>query len=173
MEALIAVSSYLESIKHQIPKEAVEDAADRVLRELGSALARSGPCKSIKDVHKLCQAVIPLLSMLLHGVFADKNLEQSPEYLQLLLELSIPANLVKFMALALRAGHSMVALPESAKDASVLAAAGWALGADLYSGLVGLCHNERSTSHERHSSAVVEQLAVGSEGGEPGETLRE
>ena len=170
MEPLLALTAYLESMKHGTPKEAVKEATDGLLRGFGSALARSGSCNSIKDVQKLCQAVMPFLRALLDGVFADRNMEQTPQYLPLLLELSIPANLVKFMALALRAGHPMVALPESAKEASALAAAGWSSGADLYSGLVGLCHNERGRPHERYGNAVIEQLAVGCEGGEPGET---
>ena len=172
MEARLAVTAYLESVKHEIPREVVKEAADRLLRGLGTALARSSSCKSIKDIQKLCQAVMPFLRILLDGLF-DKNMEQTPQYLQLLLEPSIPANLVKFMALALRAGHPMAALPESAKEARSLAATGWSSGADLYCALVGLCHNERGRPHEGYGNALIEQLTVECEGGEPGEILRQ
>jgi hypothetical protein len=185
METLVRdVLPYFIHMSHEMPKVTLETmtdkAADVLLRKLGSELAEhTASCKSIKHVHRMCNAVIPPLKATLHGLFKrEEELEKPREYLQLFLELKIPRNLVKFMALALRAGYPLVSLPESAKATSEIAAHAWTLSADLFSCLTGLCPKDPSspglcpedTSSPQfmQSIALVEQLAIGAEGQEPG-----
>jgi hypothetical protein len=167
-----AVQPYYAHMNRQIPEAPMEALTDKtaraILRDLGSVLAERTPCKTLKHVHRMCYAVIPPLRATLRGLFNEQDLQGSPEYLQLVLELNIPANLVKLMALALRAGYPLVPLPESAEATSKVAAYVWTSGADLFRCLIGLCPTDTSSPHCIQSSAMVEQLAIGSEGEEPG-----
>jgi hypothetical protein len=174
MDAMLqAMVPYLEHLRRQYPTEAfstaIEEAYDSLLRKLGSVLGGSTTCKTVKHVHMLCNAVLPPLGATQRSLFEElQGIQTAHPYLQLFLKLNIPANLVKFMALALRASYSLVPLPESAKATSEIAAQGWSLGADLFNSLVGLCYHDNIGPYSCHNSAVIEQLATGSEGQEPG-----
>jgi hypothetical protein len=173
MEALVqAAVPFFEHMRQRLPKETVNaamlEACKTLLRELGSVLAGHTACKTVKHVHKLCLSVYPHLKTTLRVVSDELDLANCPQHLQLFLDLDIPANLVKFMALALRAGYPLVPLPESAKATSDVAAQVWGVGADLYGGLVGFCHNQIDSPFCSLGSAVIEQLATGSEGEDPG-----
>jgi hypothetical protein len=174
--SLRAVWTYPAHSTRPIPKGAVksvpDEADESLLRNLGSVLAAHDSCKTVKHVHKMCNAVLPPLKATLRGLSCeDLEKEESLKYLQLLVKLDIPANLVKFMALALRAGYPLVPLPESAKATSEIAARAWMLGADFFRCLIGLCHNNRDSPTSTYSRALVEQLATGVEGQEPGKVL--
>jgi hypothetical protein len=170
---LQAMLPYLEQIRQQVTKEfsktAMDEPYDSLLRKLGSVLAGNTTCKTVKQLHKLCNAVVPPLGAIQHCMFQELwGIGRIPGYLQLFLDLNIPANLVSFMALTLRAGYSLVPLPESAKATSDIAAHGWSLAADFYNNLVSVCHHNRISPYSCHNSALFEQLATGSEGQEPG-----
>jgi hypothetical protein len=166
MEALLkALVPYVEHVK--AIKSSWDEATESLLRNLGSVLAENSSCKTVKHVHKLCVALLPHLRAsvcLLSG-------ELETQHLQLFLELKIPANLVKFMALTLRAGYPLTPLPESAKATSEIAAHVWTLGADLFKCLIGLCPKDTNSPYSTFGRALIEQLATGIEGQEPGKGL--
>ena len=141
-----------------------------LLEELGKALKLTErPCKSVKGAQGLCNSVYPSLSRLLSGPLANNLLGSSPELLPVLLQHSIPANLVAFMGLALRAGFPSGDLPPSAANTSLHAAAAWALAADFFKGMLDVCYlNRNSPMHQTHCKAVLDQLQPHAMHGQPG-----
>ena len=143
---------------------------ESLLEELGKALKLTErPCKSVKNVQRLCNFVYPILSRLLSGPLANNLLQSSPELLPLLLHHSIPANLVAFMGLALRAGFPSGTLPPSAAVTKLHAAGTWALAADFFKGVLDVCHlNRNSSVHQTSCKSVLDQLQPHAMHGQPG-----
>ena len=146
---------------------------ESLLEDFGKALKLTEkPCKGMKDVQRLFDAVYPSLSQLSSGLRVDNLLESSPELLPLLLHHSIPANLVAFMGLVLRAGYPSGALPPSAATTSRHAAAAWSLAGDFFKGMLDVCYLHRnSPMHQSPCKAVLDQLQPHAMHGQPGMVL--
>ena len=116
------------------------ESTDAVLKRLGASLTLvHQPCKTIKDVLKLCEHVVPCLAALYTGPEFHSSLERRPELLSLMVQLQIPTKLLQFMALVLRAGYPATPLRGSARATSLCAATAWCSAAEVMSKMLAAC----------------------------------
>ena len=143
---------------------------DSAIKQLGETLARAEkrPSRTVKDVHKICMAVTPVMTLCLREFFGNQ-LGSKPEQLKLLHESQIPSLLLKYLGLTLRAGHPVTPLPAAAEEASSYACKSYTMAVEFLTGLLGTClecYNSRS--YMKDCQAVLEQLQPFSEAREPG-----
>jgi hypothetical protein len=143
------------------------------LLKLGESLQHASTrtkTRSIRDVADICDHVAPAicgLQLWLARVGPSFLLQ----YLQLLLDLNIPANLVKLMSLSLRAGYPMVQPLGAARDCTKVAAQTWGLSSELFRDLLVICHKCPDEPDFELCKAVVDQLQPFTSDGAPGENL--
>ena len=137
-------------------------STEAMLGRLGAALTVvRHPCKTIKDVQRLCDHVSPCWSSLSQtGPQLSSSLECRPELLSLMVQLQIPANLLQFMALVLRAAYPSTPLQGSARATSLCAAEAWSTAADVMSNMLAACREQqhKTDAYRVTCKAIMAQL---------------
>ena len=137
--------------------------------QLGNSLSLAAikPPRTIREIAALCRAVAPDMFNL-RLVVGETGASALLGCLQKLLELDVPANLVKFMNLTLRAGHPMTQPSEATKKSCEIAAHLWAQAAVLFRELVQVCKRFPGEHHYELCLTVMDQLLPVTSNGDPG-----
>ena len=160
MEPLVSALGAIGSFLSRVPVHDVDvrDAfvvgyrLERLSEELSYVGSRS--YKRLKDVHGLCEAVMPWVQVLQYPTQA-----LTAKHLPALCELSIPAKLVKYSALALRAAFPLTPLPEQSRDTGSLASRAWLEAIDLLCHISMLCGSLYSNPDPQGMyQAIMDQL---------------
>jgi hypothetical protein len=153
-------------------ESAGKDLLGTLLLKLGRALefAARKAARSMREVATLCDHVAPdILSVRVALEKVGHSALQ--QHLTLLLDLDVPANLVKLMSLSLRAGYPMAQPSEAAKEYCEIASHMWALSSELFRELLLVCHTYPGEPNYELCKAVVDQLQPFTNDGDPGEVL--
>ena len=151
---------------------ACEDLLPKVILQLGQSLDLI-PCKTawnFKEVAGLCDHVAPDMDGLLMAL-SEVGASTLLGVLPMLLNLKIPANLVKLMTISLRAGYPVAQPSAAAKEFSEIAFNMWELAAALFSKLLVVCYTHPGQPNYELCKAEVEQLQPLTSDGEPGAKL--
>ena len=149
-----------------------EDFLPDLIVQLGQSLdlTTRKNARSIREVAALCDHVAPDM-VRLRMALADVGASALLGVLPMLLDLKIPANLVKLMSLSLRAGYPMAQPSAAAKASCEISSNMWALAAELFRELLLVCHNYPGQPNFELCKAVVDQLQPFTSDGDPGEEL--
>ena len=148
---------------------------DQVLKKLGRSLSvlETKSFTKLRDVQRLIQDVKLDIAMTLAGPFSanDSGCACAPELLPLMVSLKIPANLMRYLEVAHRAGYR--ATPSTSSEAETAASAiraggGWEAGVELMRGILTTCIKYHSTAHVNDCVAMVAQLQPADTAEEPG-----
>ena len=148
-----------------------EVLAECAVKQLGATLAivEKRPSRTIKDVHKICTVVTPVMTTCMRGFIGEQTLLGSkPEHLKLLHESQIPSLLLKYLGLTPRAGHPVTPLPAAAEEASVYACKSYKAAVEFVTRVLTTCNRHKNSSYREDCEAILEQLHPASEAGEPG-----
>ena len=147
------------------------DLTINLLRQLRVALAHvKTPCKTMKDVSKLCDDVYPALIMISMSSVPEGSLEAYPKLFLTLVPQDIPSHLLSIMGLCVRAGFPLCPLRLSAKSPSARAVQTWPHAADFLLCMLDAClaHSFSSPEVVTACRALMSQLQPTGLAAEPG-----
>ena len=159
-----------------------EVTAEGLLRRVGNKLLQvNEPCKTMKDVNKLCTAVYPTLSLMFQRCLVGpagcplhimQGALESPNLFRILVPRDIPSNLLNFMGLCVRAGCPLCALAQTATSHSLAAVEAWPPAAEFLLCILDACLEHAISSPELVTTcrAVMSQLQPHDLTREPGKS---
>ena len=133
------------------------------------AVAASKPARTTREIAALRELVAPGM-VSLRRVVNQTGISTLFGCLQKLLDLNVPANLVKLMTLTLRAIYPMAQPPEDLKELCGVMSAMWALAAELFGELVLVCNKYPDENGYELCKTVMDQLQPLTSDGDPGDT---
>ena len=149
-----------------------EDLLPKLILQMGQSLDSTTrkTAGNTRDVAALCNHVAPDI-VRLRMALAETGASALLGYLQILLDLKIPANLVKLMTLSLRAGYPMAQPSAAAKESCDIASNMWALAAELFREILLVCQTHPGEPNHELCKAVYDQMQTLTSDGDPGEEL--